>query len=377
MPRDDTQPYQPRLKGFSPDPARSYNLAGAYYTDPLIHEREKEAIFYRNWIYVGHASQLTSPGDYLTVRIMDENILVIRGKDNEIRAFYNVCRHRAHELLEGAGNAKVITCPYHAWSYHADGQLRTARGTEKVAGFDKKDFCLRGVRLENFLNMLFVNLDPEAASLKSQTGALEAEIRSLAPDIDKLVLSRRLPYTLKADWKNVVDNYLECYHCTVAHPAFADLVDIKQYRSKTHGIYSTHYSPLKHGDNKAYRIDVEKGGAKFFVGWYLWPNVTISTFPGCPNMTVMLMLPAGPGTTQEYFDFLFEHPEPNAEGEAAIRYIDEVLQPEDIGLVESVQRGLKSRGYGQGRYVVDAERSDISEHALHHFHNLVLTALGD
>ena len=362
-------------EGFDPDPARSYTLKAHYYTDPGIAAREKEAVFYRAWNFVDHVEQVPEVGSYLECRVLDQNLFVVRGKDGALRAFYNVCKHRAHELVKGQGRAKAIVCPYHAWSYHLDGRLRTARGSDKVAGFDGGEFCLTPVQVEVFCGFIFVNLDPEAASLASRTGGLEQEIRSYCPQIDELTFAYRLTYEIAANWKNVVDNFLECYHCTPAHPAFVDLVDIKRYRSATYDIHSSHITPGSRPDNKAFSFDEEGATQRGFAAWWLWPNLTLSSFPGRGNVTLMHIIPTGPQTTLEHFDFYFLEPEPNEQEMAAIRYIDDVLQVEDIGLVESVQRGLNSRGYDQGRFIVDEARSELSEHAVHHFHSLVLDAL--
>jgi choline monooxygenase len=363
------------LNRFHSDPERSYMLPAAYYIDPAVFAREKEAILYRAWTLAGHASQLGEIGSYVTCQVADQNLFVIRDKDGNLRAFYNVCSHRAHELLTGSGCAKVITCPYHAWSYHADGRLRTARGSEKVAGFNAEEFCLKPVQMEEMAGFLFVNLDPQAASLRSQAGDLEAEMRRYQPALDRLVFRRRLSWHVKANWKNAVDNFLECYHCTPAHPAFAELVDVKNYRTKTYGIHSSHIGPPGRRDNAAYAVP--EGQETDFAGWWLWPTATFNTFPGPPNLTVFHMVPTGPETTLEHFDFYFAADGDRGCEEGAIEYIDKVLQPEDIGLIESVQRGLHSRGYSQGRFIVDKERTYISEHGLHHFHGLVLRALGE
>jgi choline monooxygenase len=365
----------PTKDRFDADPARSYTLRSRYYIDPAVYEREKEAIFYRTWNYVCHAGAVGEIGGYATARIADQEIFAIRGKDGTLRGFHNVCSHRAHQLVKGAGKAKVITCPYHAWSYHADGRLRTARGSEKVDGFRTEEFCLKPVRVEEYAGFVFANLDSDAAPLAGQAGDLEKEIRHHCPDLDRLKFVRRLTYEVKANWKNVVDNYLECYHCTPAHPAFAELVDIKDYRSVTHDIYSSHIGPAGSADNAAYKFSAEDPGQKMFAGFWLWPTLTFNTFPGCGNMTLLHIMPTGPETTREHFDFFFANDPPTPDEEAAIEYVDKVLQPEDIGLVESVQRGLHSRAYDQGRFIVDAERTFISEHAMHHFHGLVLEAL--
>ena len=360
---------------FDVDPTKSYTIPASYYTSTEIHERETEAIFFKAWNYAAHVSQLAGPGDYVTVLIADQNIVVLRGQDGVLRAFYNVCSHRAHELLQGCGRTGIITCPYHAWTYHTDGRLRSAIGQKRVEGFAAGEFGLKPVRLEEYAGFVFVNLDPDAPALAAEAGNLADDIKGYCPNVPELKFAHRLTYEIKANWKNVVDNFLECYHCSIAHPAFVDLVDIKNYKTETHGIYSSHISPPGRSDNTAYQIP--DGPAGNFAAWWLWPNVTFNIFPGPANITVLHIQPTGPETTLEHFDFFFKENTPSDSERQAIDYVDKVLQPEDIGLVESVQRGLHSRGYTQGRLMVDRERSYNSEHGLHHFHALVLKSLGD
>lgn len=364
-----------RIEGFHADPQQSFTLPARYYTDPAIQAWEREAIFAHSWCYAGHLSHLRNVGDYITCDIGGQNILVIRGKDLALRAFYNVCQHRAHELARGRGNAKILVCPYHAWTYQPDGQLRSARGSENLPHFDKDAFCLKSVQVESMAGFVFVNLDPHASSLKEQSGDLEAEIRAYCPEIDRLVLSRTMTYDLAGNWKNSVDNFLECYHCHVAHSDFCDLVDMKSYRSILHDIYSSHCGRSRLADSRAYKYSGDERAMKFG-SWLLWPNLSIEVFPGAPNVNIFHHVPTGPETTRHVFEFYFASAIPSPEQEDAIRYIDEILQVEDIALVESVQRGLNSRGYNQGRFIVDDGRTDMSEHAVHHFHNLVIEALG-
>lgn len=358
------------------DPARSYTLPARYYTSPEIYDREREAIFYRSWIYAGHVEELQQPGSFLTVQIIDQNIAVIRGKDGKLRAFYNVCQHRAHELLRGRGRTPVITCPYHAWSYHLDGRLRSARGSEKVEGFNADEFCLKSVQVEEFGPFVFVNLDSEAAPLRVQAAGLLDELRTYAPKLDTLTKVQTVTFDVKANWKVIVDNFLECYHCEPAHPAFVQLVDMDSYRSVTHGIYSTHVSRSGRPDNKAYKFDP---GAASQVGafWHLWPTMTFNVAPGEPNFALFYLQPLGPERTLEITDYYFADTEITEQRKGRLDYANEVLTIEDNNLCESVQRGLHSRGYTQGRFIVDRERSQISEHAVHHFHRLVVEALGD
>ena len=150
---------------------------------------------------------------------------------------------------------------------------------------------------------------------------------------------------------------------------------MESYRSKVNGIYSSHVSGAANStDNSAYKF--EKGDVDFgFAGWYLWPNLTIWAYPGEANLSVLQMNPAGTEQTVEYQDWFARSATPNAQLRDAMDYQKDVLQPEDISLCESVHRGLQSRGYNQGRFVVDSEQSELSEHAVHHFQMMVADAL--
>jgi len=357
------------------DPRRSYTLPARLYTSAETFALEAEAVFFRSWLYAGHTEDLAEVGSYITYQILDQNIVIIRGKDRQLRAFYNVCSHRAHELVKGAGRTKVIVCPYHAWSYHIDGRLRTARGSEKVDGFNGDEFCLKPVKVEEFGPLVFVNLDPEAEPMAGKTGQMLAEIRRQIPEFDRLTRISTRSWELKANWKVIVDNFLECYHCKNAHPAFAELVDLDTYRSVTHGIYSTHLSKSGRADNKAYKFSAEDA-SQIGAFWWLWPTFTINAAPGPPNMALFYILPLGPDRSIEVTEYFFASKEIDADQEARLDYANNVLTIEDNNICEAVQRGLNQRGYSQGRFIVDRERTEISEHAVHHFHTLVAQALG-
>ena len=238
---------------FDSDPTNSFSLPSKAYLRPGYLDLEKKEIFYKSWQYVCHVGSLKEPGDHVAVDLQGRPIVVLRDREGELQAFYNVCRHRGHELLSGKGNTKTIVCPYHAWCYDLKGQLFSVRYADKVQNFDMVDFTLMPVQVDTFCSMVFVNLDPDAASMVEQTGALAQEILSYAPDLDQLRHAKRLTYTIKANWKSVVDNFLECYHCSVAHKDFVTLVDIDNYKVKTHGIYSSHISPAGKSESSAYQ----------------------------------------------------------------------------------------------------------------------------
>jgi choline monooxygenase len=360
---------------FDGDAEQSFTIPARYYLDADILEQEKEAIFYRNWWYSGHQSQLTEPGCYLTVQVCEQNIIVIRDKSGELKAYYNVCQHRGHELLFGNGKVRTITCPYHAWSYDFDGDLKAARNTEKMVNFDKCQFSLKPVQVEVFCGLVFVNLDPEAIPLQIQAAGLETEIREFCPRVDEVIFAQRDDYAVASNWKVMVDNFLECYHCHPAHQDFVNMVDMSSYRSKVNGIYSSHISNMvATTESSAYHF--EKGEVDFgYAGWFLWPNLTIWIYPGEPNISTLQMIPNGAGQTIEHQDWYLPNPEPTRQQRDAMDYQRDVLQPEDVRLCESVTRGLQSKGYNQGRFVVDPERSELSEHAVHHFQQMYVDAM--
>lgn len=358
------------------DPKASFTLPASWYTDPAIFEREKEAIFYRTWQYVGHKGFFEKPGDYLTVQICDQNIFVMMGGDGVLRGFYNVCRHRAHELLPGpSGNVKsVIVCPYHAWAFEREGALRGARFSEERPGFDKSDYGLREVRLELFCNCVFVNLDDDAMPMAEMAGEVEKDIRARLPFLDDLkplgVRTDMLGDTVqKAGWKVVVDNYVECYHCNHAHPDFSSLICMEKYQTDTGPYWSRQLAGEIRHENTAYTVDPEVGyqSSSF---WFVWPNTTFNIMPGSEELAVFAIRPIDALTSSFEGHLLSANGD---EHKARNDYTANVLAPEDIALCESVQRGLMSKGYSQGPIITGDKASGEGEQGIHHFHRLVHT----
>jgi phenylpropionate dioxygenase-like ring-hydroxylating dioxygenase large terminal subunit len=361
--------------GYDPDPARSMSLRAAAYLDPKWLDLDQRAIVGRTWQWVCHVEKLRAPGAYVTATVTGMPIMVVRDRAGALRAFFNVCKHRAHELLSGSGTTGTIVCPYHAWVYDLDGGLRRARHTDRMPGFDRSEICLDRIRVEEFCGFVYVNLDPAAAPLAEQAPDLAAEIAHWAPDVDRLTFAKRLTYDVKSNWKNVIDNFLECYHCHVAHREFVALVDMDTYEVKTHGIWSSHFAEAGKEDNPAY--DVSGASVTQHAVWWLWPNTCLLRYPGRGNFMVFQVIPAGPDRTLETWDFFFETAEIEDAGTEAISYIDDVLQRQDIAIVESVQRGMATPAFDQGRIVYDPAGPGLSEHGVHHFHGLVLKAYED
>lgn len=211
---------------------QGHTLPAAWYTDPAIFAREKERIFHRSWQYVGLTEQVTQPGDFFTCTLGDVPLVVTRDEAGTLRAFINVCRHRGSELvLQACGNRQTLQCHYHAWTYNLDGTLRNAPGMKHEEGFDKTQFSLLNVQIDTWGPFIFVNPDKDAAPLKDVLGGLKRRVRG--------------SYEIAANWKVVVDNYLECYHCPVAHPGFSSVIDVNNYTITEYEYFSTQGGPKK------------------------------------------------------------------------------------------------------------------------------------
>lgn len=362
------------------DPARSPTLPGYFYHHPAVFEEEKELIFYRSWHIAGHVSQVKNPGDYVCNQLIDQKYFLIRGKDGVIRAFYNVCQHRAHELLKGQGNVRrTIVCPYHAWAYDLDGSLRAARSVDKMPEFDPKDYGLAEIRLEERLGILFINLSDEAPGLDETYAGLFEDIETSIPWIAEAEVMQRndgngpLAGVLQANWKVMSENCLECYHCTPAHPAFVDIISLRSYRVADRGQWMKSSGALAKGENKAYAVkDEDPVRDSHF--WNLFPSSEIGVMPGTRAAVIFTFAPITPETSR--LTSLVVLPPGEPVPQARMDYTASTLWPEDEGLVMSVHQGLKSKGYRQGRFVVDPDKPGISENGVHHFQRLYAKAMG-
>ena len=362
---------------FDSDPELSYTIPARLYWDRDVLEEERREIFDRSWIVIAHRSELDAPGAYVTAEILGQRVFAIRTRDLELRAFYNVCQHRGHALLEGRGQAKnVITCPYHAWAYDYDGTLQAARHCEDVKEFDKADFSIPAVRVQEFAGFVFVNLDPDAEPIEDGHPGLEDAVRRFCPGVEDLKPACQIVFDIKGNWKNVGDNLLECYHCAPSHKAFVDLVDMGTYKVETFSNWSQQYGDCR-PTNSAYDFEEAPAGAcEPFSTIFVFPTMAFVSFPGAQGIATFTFLPVESELTHQVFSYYSPDGNLTETERATLDYFSDVLGPEDVGLVESVQKGLRSYGYHQGRFVIDSKRTHTSEHAVHHFHSLVMKALG-
>jgi len=353
-----------------------------FFFDPDVFAAEKKNIFFKSWHVVGHKNELREPGQFLTQEIFDQSVIVIADNNGDIGAFHNVCQHRGNRLMEErrGANKSMIRCGYHSWCYGLDGALRSAPRTDGLQNFDKAAYGLRPVRLETFAGFVFVNLDPNARSLSEIVSGADAEMMKFLPDLDDLELIEEVDVIVPANWKIIQENSIEGYHFDLSGPAHKELtalIDFKSYRLTEHDLWWTYMAPPKPGTSTAYGAPLD--GASWQTDWFfnigLWPNTTFYCFPFTDMVGTFIMIPLEP--EKSLLRFGYYGPKGRkmpAVTKAAIDWMNNNLGPEDIRLNVSNQKGLHSMGFSQGRYMIDGERANQSEHLVHHFHRLCYLA---
>ncbi len=334
----------------------------SWYSEPATLALERDRIFERSWQYVAHLGEVDRPGSYVARAAGHIPVAVVRDEEGVLRAFLNVCRHRGHEVVSGAGSRRTLQCPYHAWTYGLDGALRAAPRSEREPGFDVGALSLVRLHLDTWGQLIFVSAAAEPWPLAEVLEGIPQSLASGGIDLDTLVFDRRVEYEIEANWKVVMENYLECYHCPVAHPDFSKAVDVDpdSYVLEPGTWSSSQYASARDGDG----LDVERGQFHF-----VWPNLRINVFPGLPNLSIGPAFPTGPGKTSGFFDYFFAESVSADEREELIAF-DAQVGREDRALVESVQRGMRSGLLDYGRLLPE------SEQLIAHFQTLVAETLG-
>ncbi|WP_417877501.1 aromatic ring-hydroxylating oxygenase subunit alpha [Vibrio sp.] len=353
----------------------AWTIPARYYTSEEVFETEKEVIFANSWICVAHSSEVREKNAFIKREMIGESLVIVRGRDDILRGFYNVCPHRGHQLIsEESGKAKnVITCPYHAWAFKLDGELVHATNCENVNNFDKDLASLVPFHVREYAGFIFVNLSNDPKPISEQLPGLEEQVFKACPSVKELKRAARFVSQTPANWKSIVDNYIECYHCPTNHVSFADSVDVGQYEHEFKTNWSVQVGKAKPSDS-SYQFDESLMDPKFF-GFWLWPCTMFNMPPGGDFMTVIYEFPVSAGETLQFYDIYFLNDVLTDDQKRLVDWYENVFRPEDLRLVESVQKGLTSRGYrGQGRVMADKTRSGLSEHGIAFFHKLVADA---
>lgn len=349
--------------------------ARAYWDEALFAE-ERAKIFKRCWQLIGHETDIPGVGDYVVEDVSGVSVIIIRGKDRLIRAFYNVCIHRGHELLQGKGCTNKMICPYHAWTYDTTGQLRAAPNSANFPNFDTSQYQLRQVRAEVCFGLILVNLDPQARPFLELTAQAASEISEYAPNLQHYHRAARTERLAAANWKVVAENFNECYHCAVVHKTLTTgVVDPGKYRTRGHNYGIRHESPARPDDRKSYSYiaDINMKTDKFLT-WWFFPLMALQIYPG-GIVNTYRWKPLSVRQTKIEVDWWLPQTTPNAMEQEIILQHRHTTFAEDGPIVDSVQRGLESGGFDTGPLVVDIECSSQSEHPIMAFNALYGAAM--
>jgi choline monooxygenase len=348
------------LEDFDPELPleRARTIPAAWYRDPEVYELERRSVFADSWQPVGRREQLTAPGSFVTTELAGEPILLVRGEDGVLRAFANVCRHRAAPLMTAAcGQATRLRCRYHGWTYDLAGRLRGVPEFDGVEDFRREDNGLVGLVVAEWGPFAWVHVEAPALSLDDYLAPMPAQVTE---EVATLTWVTRREYDVACNWKVYVDNYLDGgYHINSVHPGLAGVLDYTNYRTEVRGNTSVQTSPLRPAEGAVGAVRAGKSTQY----WWVFPNLMLNLYPGL--MDTNLVLPLGPDRCRVVFDYYFADA-----GPASARYIEESIavthqvQIEDGGICEEVQRGLGSSKYDTGRFSVRREIAGYYFHQL-------------
>lgn len=354
---------------------RGESLPSNWYTDAAITEMEIHKIFRKSWQYIGPRQKLTNIGDFITGYVGEIPVVLVRN-EHGIEGFINVCRHRRHEVMtERCGNTKIMQCKYHAWTYDLTGHLKAAPRSDREPNFCTSDYPLLPIKVETLGPWVFANADENCKTLESYFGPLLDIIAESGLDFDNLELWSRDEWQARANWKTMLENYLECYHCAVAHPGFAAAIDVDQdkYRLTPYEWFSSQVGCVRETPHEVHanvKVYDAKGSVRQAQYHLLWPNFTININPGHPNLSVDVWLPDGPNSAKGFSEQYFGVGVDKEWAEELIEFNAQVGLEDDV-LTNSVQRGLIGGVPNIGRFLTN------SEHLCIHFQKLVVKALSE
>lgn len=340
----------------------AYTIPAPWYLDKRIEDAERKQVIGASWIAVGRLDQVALEGQFFTVEVAGEPIVVVRGADGNLRAFFNVCRHHAAAVASApCGTVQQLRCPYHGWTYGLDGSLKGTPEFAGVCNFDRAANGLVPVSVDTWEQFVFINLDPAAESLNAFLGDLPGRLATLG--LADLHFFARNTYSLACNWKVYVDNYLDGgYHVPHLHKGLNSVLDYKQYTIENSERYSLQSSPMVSSEEHESFAATRVGDRAYY--YWLYPNFMINIYEGV--MDTNLVLPLTTESCLVQFDFFFRDVSDSARNANTKSVaVSDTIQAEDVDICESVQRGLHSRAYGAGRLSVRRERGE------HLFHRLL------
>ena len=346
------------------DAAKTLELASAlparYYFGEDMLAMEQRSVFARSWQLIAHHDQLAEPGDHVVEKIGDVPVIVVRGQDGVLRAFPNVCRHRAGPLaLCNGKGARALHCKYHGWTYTLEGQLRSAPEMQAAQDFTVEGIHLPALRVHEWQGLVFVTLSAETPPFEQVYSGI---VERIAPiDLSAMRYLRRDSYDIDCNWKVYIDNFLEGYHLPHVHPGLSKVLDYRAYDTELFPWYSLQSSPLRDGGQ------FYGEGEAFY--YQVYPNVMLNIMPG--RLQTNRILPLGPGRCRVEFDYYYAQDDQAMSRIAADQAFSDEVQIEDVTICEAVQKGLASGFYEAGRLCPKRESG------VWHFQNLLRAAYAD
>ena len=355
-------PIREVVESYDPDRPleEAWTIPAAWYVDPRIEELERRTVFSSGWQMVGRADQVRGPGGFLTAQVAGEPVVVVRGSDGTLRAFFNVCRHHAAAVETRAeGVTHLFRCPYHGWTYSLEGELKGTPDFAGVCRFEKTENGLAPVAVGVWENFVFVRLDRGGPGLEEFLGAdLTGQFRPLG--LEHLHFLERRRYAIDCNWKVFVDNYLDGgYHIPHLHKGLDSVLDYPGYTIENGRRHCLQSSPVVSEGAERETGAVRKGERALY--YWIYPNFMVNWYEGV--MDTNLVIPRGVDKTEVVFDFYFADVSEAARGKnLASVAVGQRIQDEDVAICRSVQRGLTSRAYVAGRLSV---RREAGEHLFH------------
>jgi Rieske 2Fe-2S family protein len=339
--------------------AGASTLEGRWYASGEVFERERERVFARDWVCVGRLEELASEGDYVLAEVAGESLIVVRERDRKVRAFYNVCRHRGTRMCEDAAGhfTGSIQCPYHAWTYGLDGSLRVARNMSDVPGFDASLYALRETALATWEGFILVSLAAQPQPFAEAFAPLVDRFANW--NVAGLRTAVAIDYEVRANWKLIVQNYSECYHCPLVHPQLEKLSPSDSGRNDLDkGPFLGGYSELREaaslttsGQRSRAPVGRVAGDDLARVYYYtIFPSMLLSLHPD--YVMVHYLQPLGPNQTNVRCAWLFDSnamKEPDFDASDAVEFWD-ATNRQDWHVNELTQAGVESRSYVPGPY---------------------------
>lgn len=338
----------------------AYTLPAEFYTDPIYLDLEYKSIFENTWQLVGHESQLKNPGDQILAQVGKTPIVVVKNEDSEIKAFHNVCRHRAGPVAVENGNSRFLRCKYHGWTYTLDGDLKSAPEMHSTHGFEVCQYHLPQVQLTTWQGFIFVSNNQNVSDIDDILIGIKENIDPI--DLSKMQYHHRDEYVIDCNWKVYMDNYLEGYHLPHVHPGLNKLLDYRSYTTTLTEWYSYQHSPLESKDENFYG----DGDAHYYC---VYPNLMLNILPN--RVQTNIIQPISTNKTKVIFDYYYRdlESEETQKRIAEDQEFSDQVQKEDVGICEQVQLGLESGSYIAGRLCIQRETGVL------HFQNLIRHSL--